>query len=196
MLSYLRGKIKYKKNNFLIIDVQGVGYKVYVNESLLAELKLDSEFELFIYQHVREDALDLYGFKTMDDLEMFELLLSVSGVGPKSALGVSAVASSEDLREAIGRGDSSILIKVSGIGKKTAERVVLELREKVGDLSISSAKANLDGASNISASADEIDALMALGYSLFEARDVLRKVDPKLKDSGERIKAALRGLGK
>ena len=196
MLSYLRGKIKYKKNNFLIIDVQGVGYKVYVNESSLAEIILDSELELFIYQHVREDALDLYGFKTMDDLEMFEMLLSVSGVGPKSALGVSAVASSIDLREAISRGDSSILIKVSGIGKKTAERVVLELREKVGALNIANGGVNSDDTSNFSASADEIDALMALGYSLFEARDTLRKVDPKLKDSGERIKAALRGLGK
>lgn len=195
MISYLRGKIKFKKNNFLIIDVAGVGYKVYVNESLLAELNLDSEFELFIYQHVREDALDLYGFNTVDDLELFELLLSVSGVGPKSALGVSAVASPDDLKEAIGRGDSSVLIKVSGIGKKTAERVILELREKIGDLKINKSE-NTGGDSRISASADEIDALMALGYSLFEARDTLRKVDPNIKDSGERIKAALKSLGK
>jgi len=194
MITYLRGKIKYKKNNFLIVDVSGVGYKLYINETLLSELSIDLEYEFFIHQHVREDALDLYGFKNMEDLEMFELLLSVSGVGPKSALGVSAVASSEDLREAISRGDSSILIKVSGIGKKTAERVVLELREKVGTINVSGFDSKQNG--NMSASADEIDALMALGYSLFEARDVLKKIDPKLKDSGERIKAALRNLGK
>ena len=194
MLAYLRGKIKYKKNNFLILDVNGVGYKLFLNESILADLSLDMEYEFFIHQHVREDALDLYAFKTMEDLEMFEMLLGISGVGPKSALGVSAVASALDLKEAIGRGDSSLLTKVSGIGKKTAERIVLELREKVGAINVSGFDSKQDG--NMSASADEIDALIALGYSLLEAREVLKKVDPKIKDSGERIKAALRNLGK
>lgn len=194
MIAYLKGKIKYKKNNFLILDVSGVGYKLYLNESLLADLKIESDYEFFIYQHVKEDALDLYAFKSFDDLEMFEMLLSISGVGPKSALGVSALTSAFDLKEAIARGDSGLLTKVSGIGKKTAERIVLELREKVGALDFSNI--NNQAKENISTSADEIDALMALGYSLLEAREVLKKVDPKIKDSGERIKIALRNLGK
>jgi Holliday junction DNA helicase RuvA len=155
-------------------------------------MEAGQEIEVYTHQHVREDALDLYGFRSLEEMEFFELLLSVSGIGPKSALGVLAVASIDDIKESIVRGDSELLTKVSGIGRKTAERVVLELKEKIGRLtSIIGEKGDV-----ISSNGDEIDALMVLGYSMQQARDALRKVGSEIKDSGERIREALKKIGK
>ena len=193
MIAYLRGKIKNKRQGYIILDVRDVGYKVFVNETVYTELDIGQEIEFYIYQNVREDSLSLFGFNTLDQLEMFELLLSISGIGPKSALGVLGIASTEDIKDSIARGDSSLLVKVSGIGKKTAERVVLDLREKVGRI-VNNAQ-HATGSSGMIASGDEIDALMALGYSMMQARDALRQVDSDVKDSGERIKVALRVIG-
>ena len=191
MISFLRGKIKNKGQGYIILDVRDVGYKVFVNEAVYAELDTEQEAEFYIYQHVREDSLSLFGFNALDQLEMFELLLSISGIGPKSALGVLGIASTEDIKDSIARGDSSLLTKVSGIGKKTAERVVLDLRDKVARVANGEQSAASKG---MLASGDEIDALMALGYSMMQARDALRQVDSDVKDSGERIKAALRAI--
>jgi Holliday junction DNA helicase RuvA len=192
MISYINGKIKNKGTAYVIVLVGGLGYKVYINEALYSETNVGQEVEFYIYQNVREDALDLYGFSSLEQLELFELLLSVSGIGPKSALGVLSAGKVADIKETIARGDSSLLIKVSGIGKKTAERVVLELREKVG--SLASRGIGVGGAQSFSASSDEIDALVALGYSVFQAREALAKVDPRISNSGERIKSALRNI--
>lgn len=192
MIAYLTGQVKNKGLGFIILEVNQIGYKVFINPAMYADIDINQKLELYTYQNVREDALELYGFSALSHLEMFELLLTISGVGPKSALGVMAVASIEDIKESIARGDSSLLTKVSGIGKKTAERVVLELREKVGALTGSATAAER---TSIVASSEEIDALIALGYSLMQAREALKRVDPKVKDSGERIKAALKSLG-
>jgi Holliday junction DNA helicase RuvA len=192
MISYLEGKIKNKGKNYLIILVNGIGYKVFVNSAVLEEVSIGEDKEIYIFQNVKEDALDLYGFKNMKELELFELLLSISGIGPKGALAVLSIASVSDIKNSISRGDSSLLVKVSGIGKKTAERVVLELRDKVGSLE-SGVEGFESGAG--SAGSDEIDALMALGYSMNEAREALRKVAPEISDSGERIREALKKLG-
>lgn len=191
MISYLNGKILNKSQNYVIIKVGDIGYQVFVNSAMFADLEIGQDVEVYTHQYVREDSLDLYGFKSMEDLEMFELLLSISGIGPKSALGVLAVSNVEDVKESIARGDSSLLTKVSGIGRKTAERVVLELREKIGNLKLETG--DLKSGTG-SASGDEIDALMALGYSMTQARDALRAVDSKIKDSGERIKQALKKM--
>jgi len=192
MIAYLKGQVINKSLNYAIVATGGLGYRVYGGENFLGELHLGAETEIYLHHHVREDAADLYGFKTLADLELFELLLSVSGVGPKSALGVLNIATAEDIKEAVIRDDANLLTKVSGIGKKTAERIVLELKNKV-----------LRSASNLGASlsealsgSDEIDALMSLGYSLVEARAALNAVAPELKDSGERVKAALRKMAK
>ncbi len=195
MISYLKGKIKNKGNTYIILDVRDTGYKIFINESMYLELSIGDETDLYIYQHVREDALSLFGFYSLEQLEMFEMLLSISGVGPKSALGVLGIATIEDIVDSLGRGDSSLLVKVSGIGKKTAERMVLELRDKISKISTSATSSGGNENGGIVASGDEIDALMALGYSLAQARDALKQVDPLLKDSGERIKSALRKLG-
>jgi len=192
MLSFLRGKILNKSQNFVILEVNNIGYQVFINAGMYADLNIGQEAEFYLYHNVREDADDLYGFKDFAELEFFKLLLSVSGVGPKSALGILGLASVTDIKESIGAGDPSLLNKVSGIGKKTAERIVLELRGKISRL------ISIDGKGNINASAnsDEIDALMSLGYSLQQAREALRAVDASINDSSERIRTALRGLSK
>lgn len=191
MISYLKGKIINKGNGFVIIEVNSIGYKVFVNTSLYADFKVGETRDAYTHQHVREDALDLFGFKSMDELELFELLISISGVGPKTALGVLAIGSVNEIRESIAHGDSELLTKVSGIGKKTAERVVLELKDK---MSYVETKTGTHGERNFSS--DEIDALMALGYSLNDAREALRMVDSSIKNPGQRIKEALRMMGK
>ena len=147
---------------------------------------------MYIHEHIKEGAQDLYGFNSMAELEMFELLLSINGVGPKSALSTLSIASLDDLKATIAQGDPSLLIKVSGIGRKTAERIVLELKDKIGTLAYDSSGAK----SAVNIASDEIDALMALGYTLQQARDALKQVDSKITDSGERIRAVLQSIGK
>ncbi len=190
MISYLKGKVSYKLKGKVIIEVNNIGYSVFVSEGFFNDLKIDTEVQIFTFQNVKEDALDLYGFKTLEELEFFELLISISGVGPKSALSVLAVAQLSDIKESIVRGDSGLLTKVSGIGKKIAERVVLELKDKLlkigGGYDLSSS----------SFSADEIDALIALGYSVVEARDALNQVGKDVVDSAEKIRQALKKLSK
>ncbi len=191
MISYLKGKIKNKGNGFIILEINNIGYQVFVNPVMYADLDIGAEVEFYIHQHVKEDILDLYGFKSMEELELFELLLSISGIGPKSALGVLTIAKVQDVKDSIAQGDSSLLTKVSGIGKKTAERVVLELKEKVGSLANGAKGTSI----NISGQAsDEIDALMALGYSATQAREALQKIDKNITDSGERIRQALKNI--
>lgn len=173
-----------------MLENGGLGYKIFVGPVLWSELALGRETELYIYHQIREDASDLYGFKSTEDWELFELLLSVSGIGPKSALAILGLAAAEDIRSAIIRGDVVLLTKVAGVGKKTAERLVLELKTKVARLG-----GNIDASGQLSSSgSDELDALISLGYSAASAREALNLVDPTLTDSGERVKAALRKI--
>ena len=189
MIAFVKGEILTKRNGYLIVKSQDLGYKVFVASALYSEIQLAQSVELFTYQNVREDSLDLYGFQSLDDLEMFEMLLSVSGIGPKSALSVMSMADTEYLKTSIIQGDSGLLTKVSGIGKKTAERVVLELKEKIAKLAPLVEVPQLSGMSS-----DEIDALISLGYSLPQAREALREVDSEVTDSSERIRQALKKM--
>lgn len=191
MIAYLSGSIVYKGSNNIILFTSGVGYKVFVAENFLSDLKIDQGIEVYIYHSVREDASDLYGFRNPEELDLFELLLSVSGIGPKSALAVLSMASPNDIKEAIMRDDAGLLTKVSGIGKKTAERVVLELKNKIGR------SGAFSGSTLGSASfGDELDALLSLGFPLSQAREALNSVEASILDSGERLKAALKTLNK
>lgn len=173
----------------MILEVNSIGYKIHVSSPIYAEMKAGEPAKFYIHEHVREDCLDLYGFKTLAEMEFFELLLSISGIGPKSALGVIAIASPEEIKESICHGDPHLLTKVSGIGKKTAERIVLELRDKIAYLPLGNKE-------EAGAKADEIDALLALGYSLGQAREALKQADKNEKNSGERIRQALKKLGR
>lgn len=189
MIAKLTGKIEYIKNGYVVVDVNNIGYKVFSTDYTLGKISGREQVELFIHTHVREDALVLYGFLNLEELEMFELLISISGIGPKAGMGILTVATPKTIRTAILNEDSSILTKVSGVGKKTAERVILELRNKVGDLS-DSEKAGAIGDS------DAIEALVGMGYSVTEAREALKLVPKDIADVAEIIKLALRSLGK
>lgn len=192
MISFLKGKIQNKGRGYIIVRVGDIGYQVFVNATRYVELDISQEIEMYIHERIKEDAQDLYGFNSMAELEMFELLLSINGVGPKSALNTLSIARLDELKTAIAQGDSSILTKVSGIGRKTADRIVLELKDKMDVL----VRDNFGTKDMANFASDEIDALMALGYTLQQAREALKKIDSKVTDSGERIRAVLQANGK
>lgn len=189
MISHIRGTILAVTDRFAIIEAGSIGYKIFATADTLGSLQNAREASLFTYLAVREDALDLYGFATEDELGFFELLISVPSIGPKSALGILGIASVDDLRRAIATGDTGYLTKVSGIGRKTAEKIVLELRDKLA------AHASSDGKHSLRAESDTVLALQALGYSQMEARDALRHVPSEITDTNARIKEALKILG-
>ena len=188
MIGYLEGILKAKRAAHCIILAGGVGYKVAALKQTLAQFTVGSEVSLWTHLAVRENALDLYGFTSEQELHIFDLLLTVSGIGPKSALAILDIASIETLRSAIAHGKAEYLTKVSGIGRKTAEKIVLELREKVG-ASSESASASLKG------DEEALEAMRSLGYSAAEARDALRKVPPEIERGKDRLREALKVLG-
>ena len=151
--------------------------------------KNSETFSLWTHLHVRENALELYGFLEYAELEFFEMLIQISGIGPKSALGVLSVAAIDTLKKAISSGETSYLTKVSGIGRKTAEKIILELREKLGDLSEA-------GKTMLKGEQDVLGALESLGYSVNEAREALRHIPENIEGTNNRIKEALKNLGK
>lgn len=189
MIAKIKGKIEYIRNGYAIVDVNGVGYKIYSTAYTLGKIRGKEEVEFFIHTHVREDAINLYGFLTLEELEMFELLISITGVGPKAGMGILTVATPKTIKTAILNEDSSILTRVSGVGKKTAERVILELKNKIADMP----ESEKEGAVG---DMDAIEALVSMGYSVTEAREALKSVPKDIKDIGERVKRALKGLGK
>ena len=188
MIGSIRGKITHKTDKFLIIETGGVGYKINVSPETLTKAREGSEMALFIHTHVREDALDLYGFDTLKELEFFEMLINVSGIGPRSAVAILGVASMEVLRRAISTGDTAYLTKVSGIGKKTAERIVIDLRDKIASEDSEKAGSSLQG------ELDALEALKSLGYSQNEAREALKKSTAGA-DTNTKIREALKILG-
>jgi holliday junction DNA helicase RuvA len=192
MIAYLKGKIINKNTNFIIINTNDIGYKIFVGEQILYKYNSGDQIEVFTYQHIREDTLDLYGFLTQDELNLFEKLISISGVGPKTGLGAFAVASVSDIKSAIVNGDSSILKKVSGIGGKTADRIVLELKNKLDGI----VGVNIKSSEDLNTHSDAIEALIGLGYSNNQAKEALEQVDKNIKDISEKIKIALKYLGK
>lgn len=169
----------------LVIDVHGVGLRVFCLTRTIEQHPPQTSATLMTHLNVREDALDLYGFATSNELHLFERLLSVSGVGPKVALGVLSAASVSDLEVAIERGDAKVLTKVSGVGTKTAERIIVDLRGKLSDIQ------TMDDSSLSSV----MDALVALGYSSREAREAATDT-PADQSIAARVKAALRQIGK
>lgn len=188
MIYSLEGVLTGTREKFAVISAGGIGYKVYLTPDVIASLpQTGDRVSLFIYHAIREDAEDLYGFRSEDERNIFEMLLGVSGIGPKSALAILAVASIETLTHAIASGDTGYLTKVSGIGRKTAEKIVLELRDSMKALGGS------DDKTVLRAESDAVEALRSLGYSLQEARDALKNVSTE-GDTNARIKEALKIL--
>jgi Holliday junction DNA helicase RuvA len=189
MIAKIEGVVWDTNNKFMTVGVSGVGFKIYSTAETKETAVKGSKISLFTHLVVREDALDLYGFLTEQELKFFEMLISISGIGPKTALNVLNISSVTALERAISTGDTAHLTKVSGIGKKIADKMVLELKDKI----------NITGDENDLTYRDEIDAvegLKALGYAQKDARDALAKVDKKFTKTGERIKEALKILGK
>ena len=191
MIAYLEGEIIHLTDKFIIINTGNVGYKVSVTPQTISLYVLGKKTSLFIYTAVRENSIDLYGFKDINELSFFELLLDVSGIGPKGALGIIALAPVETIKRAIATGDVGYLNKVSGIGKKTSEKIIIELRDKLKDY-----KNDTDTPGVLRDESDILEALKSLGYSQNEARDSLHEVPPTVIGTNARIKEALKILGK
>ncbi len=187
MIGHLTGTVVHSDLKSILLDVHGVGYKVYTNTAALNEAE---QLSLWTYLAVRENALDLYGFATKAELDFFELLLTVSGIGPKSASNILAVASLTSLRQAITTGETSYLTKVSGIGKKVAEKIVMELKDKLGE----SIDVETGEVTSHTSDVDALLALQSLGYSERDAREALKKAEGE--NVQAKVRSALKNLSK
>lgn len=190
MLGYLEGKVSFRGERHIIVDVAGVGYKVFVNADTLKKLTIKNQqptTKIWTHLYQREDTIELYGFLSQPELEFFETLIGVPGVGPKTALGILNVAPIDTLKRAIASGELSYLTKVSGIGRKTAEKIMVELREKFGKV--------VSQGPELKEEQDALEALESLGYSAREAREALRQVPEQIKGTSKRVKEALKILG-
>lgn len=191
MIAHLRGKIEEKFGNFLTIDVNGVGYEIAVPTPDFEAVNLGEEKKFYTYHAVRENAEDLYGFSSLAAKKIFELLISVQGIGPKAAIAILSLAEAEEVRNAIANADAAFISKASGVGKKSAERVIVDLRDKVGIPSHYGAT-ETKFATVQPANDEALDALIALGFPLKEATAALEKVDLNLSVE-ERVRLALKG---
>ena len=187
MIACLSGTVRHKGLNALVVDVSGVGYKVLVTTETALEVAPSSPIFLWTHLVVRETSLELFGFLDKETLDVFELLITIPGIGPKSALGILNVATPSMLRQAVASEDTTYLTRVSGIGKKNAEKIVLELKDK---LKITKEDRGLDMRSE----GDALEALVSLGYNERDAREALKRVPKETKGAGERVKAALKVL--
>ena len=219
MIAFLRGNVAALYEGAAVIDVNGVGYEVRIagdTVQRLAAAGRDEEVKIYTYTYLREDQIALYGFMSREDLELFKLLITVSGIGPKGGLALLSVGTADDLRFAIMTGDAKMIARAPGVGKKTAERLILDLRDKVAgmyDAAMMAAAGSLEGtavpdfvpaagtSSADSASAEAVEALTALGYSRAEAakavracRDHAAENGVDVQDTESILKAALRYL--
>ncbi|HWR40959.1 MAG TPA: Holliday junction branch migration protein RuvA [Patescibacteria group bacterium] len=185
MIGYLKGNVSHLFADYCFIDVQGVGYRVHIPLSTRQQLSVGATASLFTYLNVREDALLLFGFFTVAEYDLFMLLVSVSGVGPKVAMGILSAIAPTDFQRAIAQKNLTLLTKISGIGKKTAERLILELKDKVGagdeldSFAGATMPINSGAADGSGIMAEALQALLALGYNQSEIMPVLRKISQK-----------------
>lgn len=189
MIVRLVGSIVGITERALVLDVRGLGYEVFVTRELAAGCKVGSELTLHTHFNVREDAQELYGFLSQAELEFFKLLLTVSGIGPKSALNILDVVRPDDIRRAVTTQDSGSLHTVHGLGKKTAEKLVIELKDKLEAIGPSSGAYTADDQS-------VLEAIVNLGYSGQEAREALKAVRGKATTLEDKVRLALKTLSR
>lgn len=189
MIAHVKGTVAEKFIGAVIVDVGGVGYEIQVPAGDFEQALLDSEVKFYTYHHVREQSDELFGFSSLAAKKLFELLISVQGVGPKAALAILSLSSSEQVRNAIASSDAAFIAKASGVGKKTADRVVVDLSDKVGlpTVYVAASPAQPDTLVNDEA----LEALMALGYSLADGMKALEGVDTSV-STAERVREALK----
>jgi Holliday junction DNA helicase RuvA len=192
MIASIEGFVLSRQPDSLVLSLGGLGVRVYTPADVLARQRPGDSLFLHTYLHVREQELTLYGFASEQDMALFQLLLGVSGIGPKSALSVLSNMPADALRLAIGQEQPGVLARIPGIGKKTAEKIVLELKDKVGaPEGVTPELAALN-----EADAEVIDALTALGYSIVEAQRAVQALPREVSDVEERLRLALAGFGK
>jgi Holliday junction DNA helicase RuvA len=186
MIASLFGKIILKKDKFIILEVNNIGYKVFLSRQTLLKLpEIGESLKVFCFQNVKEDALDLYGFLTSDELEFFEILNDIHGVGPKAALEISVLGPLEKIKDRILKQDEKIFEGIPGIGQKRASTIILELTGKIKMLG-----------SKLSSGDEAESSLVQLGFSKQQAREALGQISKDVKETEERIKQALRSLGR
>lgn len=189
MIYSIRGPLTAKEKGYAVIETGGVGLKLNATERTLRGL-MGEEARLFAHLHVKEDSLDLYGFPSMEELKFFEMLISVSGVGPKSALSIMDVAELNELCAAIEAGRPDLMTRASGVGRKTAERIIIELKGKVFASESDTVVRRMEGDSDL------VETLMSLGYKRDQAKAAVARVDASLADLESRLKAALKILSR
>lgn len=191
MLGFIEGKIIAKDEKFFVIEAGGIGYKVFSHQEILDKIpEIGRSVKVWTHLYVREDALDLYGFLEREELDFFETLIGISGIGPKSALGILAQAPVNLLKEAIVSDDETFFTRVSGIGRKTAQKLVLELKSRL------SREVKPVPGSNSEILAQALEALVSLGYKEREAREILRKLPKEARSVEEKVKSALKYFSK
>ena len=199
MIGFLRGQVAALKTDYCLLDVNGVGYRVFVAGSTRNKLRLKEEAQLFTYMNVYQDGITLYGFASEEEYDIFQLLIGVSGIGPKVALGILSAITVESLCKAIQNKQTTVLTKLPGIGKKSAERLILELKDKVAFAAADDAAEiltlDMEGSVGDDMMSEAQAALVALGYSQAEIAPVIKKAT-KCKTTEEVIKFALKQLNK
>lgn len=192
MIAHVQGTVTEKFNTTVIVDVQGIGYEIAIPAGDFEAVSLKQEVKFHTYHHIREQSEELFGFSTLAAKKLFELLIGVQGVGPKAALAILSLGDAEVVRNAIANDDATFIQKATGVGKKTAERVVVDLHDKVG----LPTRYGYGSESMVTAAApandEALEALMALGYTLADATRALESVDTSL-PTADRVTAALRG---
>jgi len=184
MIGYIKGKTVYSGANYLVVETGGVGYKVFVTPELLGA----KEVELFVFHNIREDVSDLYGFKTQEELNVFELLLSVSGVGPKAGLAIISGIGAPKVISAISGGDTTVFKSIPGIGVKVAAKIIVELKNKVAGNSLTT--------SLLPEEDETVEALVSLGYKKQEIMPYLKDIPSELKSVQDKVKYVLRSINK
>ncbi|MBE6092758.1 Holliday junction branch migration protein RuvA [Selenomonas ruminantium] len=199
MIGFLRGQVAALKTDYCLLDVNGVGYRVFVAGSTRNKLRLKEEAQLFTYMNVYQDGITLYGFASEEEYDIFQLLIGVSGIGPKVALGILSAITVESLCKAIQNKQATVLTKLPGIGKKSAERLILELKDKVAFAAADDVEEiltlDMEGPVGDDMMSEAQAALVALGYSQAEIAPVLKKAT-KCKTTEDVIKLALKQLNK
>ncbi len=190
MIAHVIGKVAEKFNGSIIVDVHGIGYEVAVALGDYEKASLDDEVKFYTYHHVREQAQDLYGFSTLAAKKLFELLITVQGVGPKAALAILSLDDNEVVRNAIANGDAKYVSSATGVGKKTADRVIVDLKDKVG-LPLRYDTSNTGVSQQLAHTDEALEALMALGYNLADATKALEGVPTDL-STADRVTQALK----
>lgn len=190
MIAAVKGIVELLDTPYIIIDVNGVGYKVLVASSIFSSSKVGEQIKLFTYTHVREDTLELYGFLGLSDLKLFEQLLSISGIGPKTAIGIFTLGSANEITQAIVSGDAEFFTGVPRLGRKNAQKIIIELKGKFGE------DRHIDLSEKDGETGQIVSALRQFGFSNREAIEAVRATKGEGENTEEKIRMALKYLGK